>query len=481
MMQQYNDAPGANVLSVNDVENDGLGSYEVNEKSVEGVNVLNVNEMIDCVSLKASRGPLKYAEISYPDDVESDGLGNEINAEDFEVIEDVELHPCDSADEEDGICDFDNKEPTTEVQHNGIIAREFKYQPDGSIKLMLGHTFITLEFFRQVLVDYCIQEGVSINKEKNESYRVTAKCKDPKCKWRVHVSHARELDRFVVKTFNPTHECERKTWCDDATAVWIARAYGSLIRSNPNIEARVLQEMILTKHGLEVPKGRIYRGKRLALKCVGGDHKTAYAEIYKYANAVRKYNEQSITFVLSSIPSGSKGPTFESFFLSFGAQIEGFIAGCRPYIGLDGCHLRGAYGGVLLTVVALDSNSMIFPLAVAIVDSENFNSWSWFLRILYESVGSKDNRKITFMTDRQKGLIPALEQTWSNANTRYCARHIYANFKQQWSGIGLKRLFWKASKIATEKHFKLTMEEIKQVKNVGEAAYAWLSKIHPRH
>lgn len=276
------------------------------------------------------------------------------------------MYPCDSADEENERCDFDNKEPTTEVKHNGIIAREFKYKPDGSIKLMLRHTFTTLKFFRRVLMDYCIQEGVSINNEKNESYKVTAKCKDPKYKWRVNVLHAHELDCFMVKTFNPTYECERNTWCDDASIIWIARAYGFLFK--------ILQEMILTKHGLEVPKGKIYKGKRLALKCVKGDHKAAYAKICKYANAVRKYNGQFSTFVSSNIPPGSKGLIFESFFLSFDAQIKGFIAACRSNIKLDSCHLRGSYGGLLLTIVALDSNSMTFPLAVVIVDFEIFNS-----------------------------------------------------------------------------------------------------------
>lgn len=75
----------------------------------------------------------------------------------------------------------------------------------------------------------------------------------------------------------------------------------------------------------------------------------------------------------SSNPS-LDGPIFEYFYLSFKAQIEGFIAGCRLYIGLDGYHLKGPYGGILLTNVALDANNMIFPLAIAIVDSENLKS-----------------------------------------------------------------------------------------------------------
>lgn len=57
-------------------------------------------------------------------------------------------------------------------------------------------------------------------------------------------------------------------------------------------------------------------------------------------------------------------------------------------------------------------NNMTFPLAIAVVDSENLNSWSWFLRILYQSVGGNNGSHIIFMCDRQKGLRPALEQQW---------------------------------------------------------------------
>lgn len=60
------------------------------------------------------------------------------------------------------------------------------------------------------------------------------------------------------------------------------------------------------------------------------------------------------------------------------------MAGCRPFIGVDGCHLKGKYGGVLLSAIATDANFGIFPLAFAIVESENADSWTWFLTLLSE-------------------------------------------------------------------------------------------------
>ncbi|KAL0430654.1 UNVERIFIED_CONTAM: hypothetical protein Sradi_0691400 [Sesamum radiatum] len=57
------------------------------------------------------------------------------------------------------------------------------------------------------------------------------------------------------------------------------------------------------------------------------------------------------------------------------------MSGCRPVIGVDGCHLKGPYGGVLLTAVSIDPNNL-YPLAYAVVAGETRESWQWFLELL---------------------------------------------------------------------------------------------------
>ncbi|KAK9291655.1 hypothetical protein L1049_019604 [Liquidambar formosana] len=80
-----------------------------------------------------------------------------------------------------------------------------------------------------------------------------------------------------------------------------------------------------------------------------------------------------------------------------------FQAGCRPFIGLDGCHLKGPHGGMLLSAVALDGNCGLYPLAFAIVEGETIESWSFFLHHLHTVLGNAQDMPLTFMTDRQKG------------------------------------------------------------------------------
>ncbi|KAK4390424.1 hypothetical protein Sango_2105700 [Sesamum angolense] len=53
--------------------------------------------------------------------------------------------------------------------------------------------------------------------------------------------------------------------------------------------------------------------------------------------------------------------------------------GCRPIIGLDGCFLKIVYRGQLLVVVGRDGNDNMFPIAMAVVQVENRDTWGCHL------------------------------------------------------------------------------------------------------
>ncbi|KAL5840180.1 hypothetical protein ACOSQ3_012837 [Xanthoceras sorbifolium] len=96
-------------------------------------------------------------------------------------------------------------------------------------------------------------------------------------------------------------------------------------------------------------------------------------------------------------------PTFQRFMVSFDAQKDEFMARCRPFVCLDGCHLNRPYKGVLLFAVTLDANNALYPLAVCICEVENYSSWRWFLGHLMKYLNYPNDKPITFISDLQKG------------------------------------------------------------------------------
>jgi len=76
--------------------------------------------------------------------------------------------------------------------------------------------------------------------------------------------------------------------------------------------------------------------------------------------------------------------------------------GCRPFIGVDGCHLKNSYGGQLLVDVATDPNDQYFPLAFAVVENECKETWRWFLTLLLEGIGDIQSNRWVFISNQQK-------------------------------------------------------------------------------
>ena len=93
---------------------------------------------------------------------------------------------------------------------------------------------------------------------------------------------------------------------------------------------------------------------------------------------------------------------FERMYVCLNACKRGFLAGCRPIIEIDGCHLKGTIRGHLLVTVGKDGNDNIFPIAYAIVEIENKSSWTWFLQCLLHDIRHVDENGWVFISDRQK-------------------------------------------------------------------------------
>ena len=90
---------------------------------------------------------------------------------------------------------------------------------------------------------------------------------------------------------------------------------------------------------------------------------------------------------------------FERMYVCLDACKRGFLAGCRPLIGIDGCHLKWTAEEQLLVVIGKDGNDNIFPITYAIVEIENKCSWTWFLECLLDDIGHVDENGWVFISN----------------------------------------------------------------------------------
>ncbi|KAK2457356.1 hypothetical protein QL285_004634 [Trifolium repens] len=131
-------------------------------------------------------------------------------------------------------------------------------------------------------------------------------------------------------------------------------------------------------------------------------------ELRRYGDELRRVCKQNTVKIGVERPIGSLHPRFASFYLCFDGCKKGFNNGCRPFIGVDGCHLKTKYGGQLLIAVGRDPNDQYFPLAFGIVETETKESWRWFIQLLMEDIGQ--DKRIVFISDQQKGLVAVFDE-----------------------------------------------------------------------
>ncbi|KAK2647280.1 hypothetical protein Ddye_014769 [Dipteronia dyeriana] len=254
------------------------------------------------------------------------------------------------------------------------------------------------------------------------------------------------------------------------TMMNLASRVESLMKSNPTVSAKVLGDLLLERYNVVVDMKKLYNVKHRLMSQLRSDHNSSFRYLRQYAYTLNETNPWTTIHIKIQKPLS----TFHGLFFNFSSQKQGFLEGCRPFIGLDGCHLKGPCGGMLISAVALDINSEIFSLAVCICEKEIKWSWKWFLCNIKMFLEFSRDRHLCFMSDRQKGLVQALRTHFPFASTRFCVRHIYANFRSSYPGQNCKKMFWKASRSRNLFHFKAAMDSIGEV---DSKAKGWLQKI----
>ncbi|WOL20552.1 hypothetical protein Cni_G29357 [Canna indica] len=179
-----------------------------------------------------------------------------------------------------------------------------------------------------------------------------------------------------------------------------------------------------------------------------------------YLAQLRRVNPTSLFSIVYNREFIGASSVFQRLYIGFEGPKKGFLNGCRSIIGLDGCFLKTFLGGQLLSAVGRDENNQMFPIAWAVIEGENYDSWSWFLGVLFDDLSIDQEYGLTVISDQQKGLEYAIKQRIPAAEHRNCARHVYANWKKKHGGLALKSLFWRAVKCKVESDFQRVLNEL---------------------
>ncbi|GJY11521.1 hypothetical protein Tco_0379706 [Tanacetum coccineum] len=221
-------------------------------------------------------------------------------------------------------------------------------------KSKVGEKYTSVAQFKDCLTYYALANGFFFWHERSGEIRVVAKCGQrptrvfdpkkgkqikqtkypcassddlPKCPWRCYTRWMTDEKKIQCISLVDEHTCVRNfNFGALVNYKWIAKIFGDKIRANPDIRS--------------------------------------------YRKAILDSNLGS-TVKLGVIVNPDGKTYFDRFYVCFAGLADGWKAGCRKIIALDGCFLKSPNQGEILTAIKRDGNYHIYPVAWAVVNVEN--------------------------------------------------------------------------------------------------------------
>ncbi|XP_012844383.1 PREDICTED: uncharacterized protein LOC105964420 [Erythranthe guttata] len=384
--------------------------------------------------------------------------------------------------ESDSDSDLENLKGSDHEGDGYELWKEKNYPNMNEFEMKIGMKFANRAIFREVLRDWVVRNGWDLSFKKCERHKITAICKKG-CNWKIHASSVMKTLVFQVKSIKGSHKCARTMDNKQATYKYIGKRIVDVVRDNPCESLETLKRKIWRDIQVDCSLHIVCRARRYALVLIKGNVKREYERLWDYCATVCNENKES-TLQLK-LDRSVNPPALIRMYYSLGGLKSGFKIGCRPIIGLDGCFLKGPFKGHLLSAIGRDANDNIYPIAMAFVEIEKYDSWRWFLEILLRDIGPYEERGWAFISDRQKGLIEAVSELFPHAEHRYCLRHMYNNFKLKFKGINMRDLFWSAASTANvNEHYQImkAIDDKYPITVENEVTpYVWLSRIPAHH
>lgn len=342
----------------------------------------------------------------------------------------------------------------------------------------VGQVFKSVYDFRDALQKYAIANRFMYRLKKNDTNRASGTCVAEGCSWRIHASWDSSSQSFRIKKMNKTHSCGGKSWkLAHPSKNWLVSIIKERLRDSPHHKPKEIANIIRRDFGIELNYTQVWRGIEDAREQLQGSYKDAYNQLPGFCEKMVEANPGSFVILCKA-----EERRFQRLFICLHASIFGF-QNCRPLLFLDATSLKSKYHEIFLTATALDGNDGAFPVAFAVVDTENDDNWHWFLEQLRSAISTSTS--LTFVSDKEKGLKKSVFAVFQDAYCGYSIYHLMENFKKSLKGpfhgdgrVSLPGSFLGAARAVRLDGFRICTE---QIKRVSSKAYDWVMQIEPEH
>lgn len=175
---------------------------------------------------------------------------------------------------------------------------------------------------------------------------------------------------------------------------------------NPTWPYQAFPKKVVNDKNCHVSIFVIARAKRKALEKIYGNHVEQYEKLWDHGNELLKVIPDNTILIMTDDEELADGrKRFKRIYTCFGPLKKWFTGGCRPLVGLVGCHLKGPYERKLLAAIEIYANDDMYLIAWDVVEAENSDSWNWFLKNLRDDLNIENDGGWTSIPDRKKVIM----------------------------------------------------------------------------
>ena len=328
---------------------------------------------------------------------------------------------------------------------------------NSSGEFVIGQVFNSKSDLQEAANIYSIkahQEYVVVASSKKLLVLRCKKAEECHCPWKLRAMVVKDTSFFFINKYTGPHTCVNLCLNWDhhqLDSQLVATHIKTLIQAQFTLTTAAIQASVMEKWGYQISYKKALDGKHKAIRQLFGDFSQSYTELPRLFLAIEQANPGCVVIWKTCEINMPNIEMFQRVFWSFKPSIEGFQH-CCPVMSIDGTHLYGKYKGKLLIAMGCDGNNQLFPLAFAIIESENTDSWGWFLACIRNRVTQRTG--ICIISDRHPGIMaamtgPHLGLAAPFAYHRICMRHFASNFMTRFKDKLLRNLVCRAALAST--------------------------------
>ncbi|KAL2904518.1 Trafficking kinesin-binding protein 1 [Bienertia sinuspersici] len=362
---------------------------DARERKKTNAELFELSQQVQKEAIDGASRPEEVTMGAHDQDVESGYVSEYVNSEEEELTPD---------EDGDGEGIVRRRRVNRMVVSDGTDWTTFEWK--------VGHRFPNRKSFKDAVARYAIFQGRNLSivlSDKKRGQRLGVKCM-PGCEFSLYASWNSATSCFIVKSVKSGHCCVRNMEKNkQLKSTWMAQQFLEIFKARPHWPAKDIIETVKRAYKVIIKKDLAYKVKYEAHRMLHGSMKEHYMKVRRYLAAIKETSPESMLVLVTD--EKKCPPVFKRLFVCFDGIAKGWIEGCRKVLCIDACFLKTFLGGQLLAAVGRDGNDQMYPVAWAVVEGENNDSWEWFMKQVKECLLLNDGTGLAIISDEHQVLF----------------------------------------------------------------------------